>query len=1298
MMRFSFLYLLICVSVTFGIVRGQSVQLPQQNEIEKTLIIEWQEIRNDKGEKVLVPIDGALNNQGLPFIKLPLLSLAPGSKISSATITDIEFVDVELGEGEFNEEQLKRIPAELSEMIRFSTSVSRGVHKGIITLIPVIKEKNGTVKRVKSLKYSYMVSRMGSQIQRRGRSYVASSVLASGSGDWYKVSVTETGMFKIDRAFLQTMGIDANSVDPGHVHVFGNSAGLLPELNGSYRPDDLLQHNVLVSGSGDGSFDQGDYVVFYAKSPHNWSLNGSLFEHQLHLFDTKSVYFININSARPSKTVPMQSTSVLPVTHTVDSFNDYTFYEVDKTNFIKSGREWYGDHYDVVTTYTYNFPFSNITDMAHVKARVLANSVSQSSDFTLTVNGSPSSVNINLDPVGSSSYASKAAIKAVTHSFVPSGNNINVSLTYLKPTASAQGWLDYLEINVRRQLTYTGNYMSFRDINSVGAGNIAQFTVNNAQGIQALWDVTDPVNAVLLDLPYGTSTQLVFGMPADTLREYIAFTTNSLSKPTFIAKVEHQDLHAFASPDMIILVQPELLTEASRLADFRRSEGLDVAVVTPEQVYNEFSSGMQDITAIREFCRMFYFRAGTDTSLMPKYLLLFGDGSYDNRGIRDPVKNMLLTYQSVQSLAVTSSHTSDDYFVILDDGEAMGNSDFLDMGVGRLPVSTLPAARNAVDKIIRYSTNTAPGLEFDCCSESTATMGDWRNVVCFIADDEDGNAYVNGCENMAAKIKSEHPEFIIDKIYVDAYQQVATPGGQRYPEAQDLIDRRVKKGALFVNYIGHGGELGWAHERFLDNSMINSWQNTFNLPVFMTATCEFTRFDDPERVSAGEYVFTNPDGGGAALFTTTRLVYSWPNEILNLQFIKKVLTRTGSDVTGVRLGDLLMYTKNETADSISGDNFRNFTLIGDPSMRIKRPAYKVVTDSINGLDIAVETDTLRALSKVRISGHLEHPVTGASLSGFNGYLYPTVYDKEAILRTLANDAGSYETNYNLWKNVVFKGLATVQNGSFSFEFMVPKDIGLQYGTGRVSYYSHDNTDDGIGYSQSFVIGGIDTTAESDSEGPELKVYLNEPSFGSGSTTSSSPVFVAELFDNNGINTVGLGLGHDITLVIDEATDKTLILNDFYQSDLNTFRSGKVKYNLSGLTPGNHILRFKAWDVHNNSSETTIDFIVAESDELALNHVLNYPNPFTTNTEFMFEHNQSCERLFVKVQIFTVSGKLVKTINEYVEPQGFRVRNVFWDGMDEYGDPLARGTYIYKITASDDLGNKADKIEKLVILR
>jgi hypothetical protein len=588
-----------------------------------------------------------------------------------------------------------------------------------------------------------------------------------------------------------------------------------------------------------------------------------------------------------------------------------------------------------------------------------------------------------------------------------------------------------------------------------------------------------------------------------------------------------------------------------------------------------------------------------------------------------------------------------------------------------------------------------------CSTTGDGGLADWRTHVLFASDDQDGDGFegpihMSQSDFLARRVEIEHPYFNVGKIYLDAYQQVSTPGGQRYPQAASDFQDRVQKGLLLVNYVGHGGEVGWAHERFLDNNTILGWTNSDRLPIFMTATCEFSRWDDPNRTSAGEYVLLNPNGGAVALMSTTRLAFSDQNFQLSQKFYDHVFERNATNGGPQTLGDIFRETKRDIATAQSTlHNHRNFSLLGDPSQRLAMPNRTVritaITDTLGN-----PVDTIQALATIRVTGFVDDG-SGQPMSDFNGQVIPMVYDKELTQSTLANDGGSPFV-FKIRRNIIYRGKATVTNGQFNFTFVVPKDINYQYGTGRVSCYAESWSDNAFGYDNDPVVGGTSPDVALDEQGPQIRLFMNDENFVRGGMTNEEPLLFAKLFDDNGINTVGSSIGHDLLATLNDDTERAIVLNDLYEADLDTYKSGTVRYRLKNLEEGGHTLRLKAWDVFNNSSEAITEFVVASSAELALAHVLNYPNPFTTHTQFFFEHNRPCTTLNVQVQVFTVSGRLVKTISRQLACTGFRSEPLPWDGRDEYGDKLGRGVYVYRLNVTTPEGEKAEKFEKLVILR
>jgi hypothetical protein len=1267
--------------------------------------LNWETI-SDNNNLVLIFKESSIKSP----IQLPVyyhfVSIANNEKIAASIVVTSERI---LTSKELSATNILRQNFEKDKInLKVNYTLERKKNKkGVIHFNPIYK-KGGQLYLIESFDISYSVTdNNDNNYSRSGSSFKSLSVLAS--GDIFKLGIIKDGVYKITYTFLEEKGIITGSTNSNQLNIYGNHNGMLPENNSDFRYDDLEKNSIYIEDGSDGVFEQGDYILFYAQSPNKWKYNtaSGLFYYEKNLYTDTSFYFLKTNDNSGAKRIQDNVSSTASVTSTMTSFNDYLAREDELYNIMEennrggSGKQWYGNLFDVQLTYNYNFAFPNLdqTSSVNVKTALLGYSPGTSpSYFSINIGGMASD-NLSIPGIPFGSHTSLGIEQQSNLNFTSNTNNIPVSITYTKASnGNSQGWLDYIEVNAKRNISMYGNQMDFRDVSTVGSGNITQFNLSSATSVYKIWEITDPIN-VNNSVFNDNSTTKNFIFESDSLRDFISFTNSNYLTPFYKGKIANQNLHGQPVTDMIIVYHPNFKEEVTDLENFHVSRGLTVVKATVQEIYNEFSSGSQDVSAIKTYAKMLYEKGGVTP---PKYLLLFGDGSFDYKKRTNPDLNFVPVWESVASLNDLGSYTSDDFFAILDDGEGMGNYDAMDIAVGRLPATSKGTARILVDKIKNYQKQgvSLTQNEIESCNEASSgnSFGDWRNILAFVTDDVDDSweiSFLNHAEKTLDSIAKNYPIFNVDKLYMDAFKQESTPGGERYFEGAEAIRRRVENGALIVTYEGHGGEVGWAHERILDLATINNWTNYNRLPVFLTATCEFTKYDDPSRVSAGEQTILNPQGGCIALFTTTRAVFQSANERLIEAFFKEAFIKE-VDGTPRTLGEIYLETKNHPL-VIGNSNSRKFGLIGDPALDLAFPKHQVITKTINNVLATGATDTLKALSKVTITGFVADQ-SGNILPNYNGYVFPTVYDKEKTFSTLGNLSTAYIKNFQIQNSILYKGKATVTNGTFSFTFIVPKDINYQYGYGKISYYAFDGNEDAAGYFSEAIVGGTNNKAGLDEIGPDISVYLNNKNFVSGGITDENPSLYAEIFDSNGINTTGNGIGHDISAVIDENTNKAIVLNSYYESDADTYQSGKITYPFSTLSEGNHTLTLKAWDVYNNSSSSTIDFVVVKNEKLAIEHVLNYPNPFTTRTQFFFEHNQTCESLEVQIQVFTVSGKLVKTLNKIVTTHGYRVDPIEWDGKDDFGDNIGRGTYVYRVKVIDDEGNKVEKFEKLVILK
>ena len=774
---------------------------------------------------------------------------------------------------------------------------------------------------------------------------------------------------------------------------------------------------------------------------------------------------------------------------------------------------------------------------------------------------------------------------------------------------------------------------------------------------------------------------LSFIINTDTLKEFFAFDGGSYYPVILTEPVANQNLHGFEPKNLVIVTHPLFLDQANRLAEFhKQSNNLSVAVATTTQVYNEFASGNHDLTAVRDFVKMLFDRGAPSNA--PKYLLLFGDGSYDPKNRIPGNNNMIPTFQSMESMSQIQSYVTEDYFGIMEDNEGLAANGSIDVGIGRFPVTTVEQATIMVDKIIHYS------------SVSDTILSDWRNRMTFVADDENSNLHLQQAEQLAKIVGERYPGYNVNKIYFDAYPLISTPAGERFPEVNKTINKVVADGSLIINYTGHGGEDGWSGEKCLTVGDIEGWTNADKLPVFITATCEFSRFDNPERFSAGEMVINHPTGGAIALYSTTRQAMATSNFKLDTSFFSHLIPPAGQPL--LTMGDLIRISKNNNNNN---SNIRNFVLLGDPAQEIAFPKNRVVTTEINETPYSGAADTILGLSILKVKGQIEDQL-GNKLSSYNGTLFTRLFDKTATFRTLGNKPGSngsYPQNFQLQNSLLTYSKTTVKDGSFEFSCVIPKEINLRFGKGKLSYYCQDGTSDANGYFSNIIIGGNDPSVNTEDPGPEIKLFMEDRDFTSGGRTSSDPYFLADINDNDGVNSVGLGIGHELLAVLDHNSSSPVVLNDYFEPELDNYRSGSLKYQLMNLSTGYHTISLKAWDLYNNSSEAEISFFVMDQPQLSVQKVMNFPNPFSGSTTFQLSPMQNAGTLKIQIRISSVTGNIIKTIEKEVTEYGSQPVFIPWDGKTDSGNKAASGIYIYNLIVKGGNGASSQTSQKLIIL-
>ncbi|MCB0667723.1 MAG: type IX secretion system sortase PorU [Saprospiraceae bacterium] len=1116
-------------------------------------------------------------------------------------------------------------------------------------------------------------------------------------GDIYKLSTKKDGVYKLDYAFLEKLGINPTVIDPRKIQILGHGGGTLPEPNSDERIDDLAELAIVVDGEEDGVFDRTDYILFYGESSDVWTFDeiNDFYHREENPYDDSNYYFLKIGPSEGKRI--RQGTDAGTASYTTESYTARQHHQSDQLNLLHhandanlqgSGRLWVGEQFKIerIKDFSTSFDFSSaiLSEPVYVNMQFLGRS-----EIT-------SMVNLQVDNVTKEARISStdvfdierdyAKFGIIKHdSFYLTSNDPEVKVNYPSQGNNNVGWLDYLEFNFRAKIEYKNDPLIFSDL-SAPSGVSCQYQISTSNSSLLVWDITDKVNPLNLPTSLNGSV-LTFNVVQQPQSTFLTFDPARTNTAEAIGKIENQDLHGIGPVDYVIVYHSNFKEAADKLANHRRNfNQFNLASVSVDEVMHEFSSGKTDPTAIRDFARMLHKKYSDF-----RFLVLMGDGSFDYRHLYQdlPDESFIPVYETERSLHPIESFPSDDYYALLDDQEGGSWRGALDIAVGRIPVRTLDEANIVVNKIIDYETDQ----EY---------LGDWRVNVLFVADDEDSNRHLNSADDIAENTKDHYPVFNINKVYLDAYEQENTPGGVFNFKAKEALNQNLFKGQLVVNYIGHGGAGGWAQERVLQKEDIDKWNNLDRLPLLITATCSFAGYDDPRRITAGEYTITHPSGGSIALYSTVRAVYANQNERLTRSVFDHLFEPVNGEM--LTIGEILVNSKNSNPADTAGTNARKFTLLGDPALRLAIPSYSARTLKINGKSVEeANLDTLKALSRVEIEGEIIDP-SGNPVSGFNGKIYPTIFDKAVALKTLAQDKGSTERTFNLQKSVIFKGLASVTNGRFKFTFVVPKDINYAFGNGKISYYAEDGSNlDAGGAFDEVTVGGTNQGGLNDTKGPDIELFMNDENFVYGGITDRNPVLLIKLSDENGINVIGNSIGHDLTAVLDQNLQGTILLNDFYESSQDDYTSGMVTYPLSNLEPGSHQLEIKAWDVANNSSEALIEFIVVDEAEDGLRHVLNYPNPFSHNTCFQFEHQLQDLDLDIKVEILTPSGRIVNVLEQSVKASGFLSRDVKWDGTDEFGDPLGNGIYIYRITVTTEdargrlLKNTSD-LQKLVILR
>ncbi len=1128
-----------------------------------------------------------------------------------------------------------------------------------------------------------MLRRLQSDATPPAKIAASPSVLAA--GDWYRLTVTGEGIYKIDAAYLAAAGINAGSVDPRTIKIYGNGGREVPENNAAPRPSDLVENAIYVEGESDGQMGAGDYVVFYGRGTRGIAYDAAAHapRHYIHHYSDVNYYWLTFGGT-PGKRMQSQPSLAASADVVVERFVDALFIEDEKVNVLSSGKDWLGQSLSGPSgsfTYVNLLPGLVPNDVITYRYSLVAHD-GTSPQFTVREGGTTLGV-YALAPGFDYLYATGYTGQALGTSSL-SNNTSQLNIAFSSPSNASEGWIDWIEILFPRMLWGVNNYLRFRSPDTTG---VAEFRLQQFSAMPMVFDVTDYANVKLIN-DVGGSYMFRASLTGGSVSEYCAAGSSAWKTPAAIQKMSNQDLHGYAEgADFIIVTSAEFKAAADGLKAYReRPEGggVKTLVIDVAHIYNEFSGGVPDVTAIRDFLK-YAFNGWTP---QPKFVLFFGGASYDYKGILGSKSTYVPTWQTPESRHDVNSYATDDFFT------AFGSGMVPSLVSGRISSRTVAEANTVVDKIIRY--------------ENQSARDSWKTRMLFVGDDAwtseggevgDRTEHSDDAETLARNFTPE--EFEKKKIYIAEYPTVYTSQGRRKPgAAQDIIDN-INQGALMVNYSGHGNPKVWAHELVFEvNTSIPQLTNTDRLSVFFLATCNFSQFDDPKNYTGSELLMNKPDGGASGVISASRKVYASGNAALNQGTYRRMFVRDPYNrIILERPATALFLYK---AAGFNYDNDQKFFFMGDPTMRLAFPRGFASIDSINGqpvdsVDGAARTTpiTLKALSHVTVTGTVRDAANNRD-AGFTGTLTLRVNDVTRQ-QTIVNFYPGYNWQYQSSGATIYKGENSVAEGGFRASFVVPKDISYADTTGRgrlVAYVSRTE-DDGAGFTSAVRINGTDSTAASDGEGPTIRIALGNRSFRPGDVVTERPTLIVDLSDANGINTSTAGIGHRIEGWVNNSV-QSLDLTEYYTSKRDDFREGVVQLQLSDLPLGRNTIRVRAWDSYNNSASAETYFMVESSDRLSISDMFNYPNPFGDETQFTFRQNQQSP-LDVEIKVYTIAGRLIQELHS--TSVGELMVRVPWDGRDREGDKVANGVYLYKtIVRTVDGRFASEAIGRLAIVR
>ena len=1156
------------------------------------------------------------------------------------------------------------------------------VHKGIsakrgqldIFFSPIIW-RDGQYWRIHS--FTLNVTREAQSKQQRAAEeterYAPHSVLAEGR--WVKIRVKDNGIHMLTHTALASMGFN----NPDKVRLFGYGGHLLSENATNSWRDDLAEVPL---------WREADRMLFYANGSVKWTMKSdNTFSHTRNPYSTHGYYFLTEDMEGAPAEFPVLETPAEQQGDTITTTPAYTLHEVDDYAWIHAGRKLV-ESYDYINgaVRRYTLPTRNVSPSKKGTLYVsFTHNASEATNLSIAVGDSL----IGTLRLGAVDTNCEATFSSSSYT-IPINSTVNeqeITLTHNRPFG-VSGRLDYLLFNYTSVIELgTPIYATSTSLNT--------YEVSSADEKAIVWCVTDASSPIRIPST-AKGNKVYFSAKGAKGDVYIAFNPRTpYPMPEMVGEVAKQDLHATEPVDYVIIIPTngQYAIQAERLAEaHRQHRGLSVKVVRADELYNEFSSGTPDATAYRRYMKMLYDRA-TTADEAPKYLLLFGDGAWDNRMLTSTWKgkspdDYLLCYEAENSYSTTSSHVVEDYFGFLDDDEGSNlKRDKVDVGVGRFPVTMVSQAREVVDKIIAYMGN--------------ADAGSWKNTVLMLGDDGDNNRHMDDAELVAQMIETEYPDYMVKRIYWDTFPMEKRSTGNSYPAVHKRLLELFKEGALMVNYSGHGGADVLSHELVLSRTDMAQVRST-HLPVWVTVSCDITPFDQSV-LSFGEAAFLNASGGAIGLLTSTRTTYAEQNRRINYFFSKHLLARDENNQR-LSLGDALrlakcslITTEDASLRDVSGNKL-NYVLIGDPALVVGNANYHMVVDELNGSPASEDGDVMiKAGSQVTVKGHVED-IDGTHATNFSGLIYASVFDniEEVVCRNNANVKDLTPFVYHERTKKFFVGSDSVRNGNFSFTFRIPMDINYSCESGLINLYAVDSTytQEAMGSFDKFLLGGTEENLTNDGFGPSIKTYLNSASFVSGDKVNETPRLIAILEDADGINTAG-GLGHNLVAIVNKEASMTYNLNEYYVSNAGGYTQGTISFLMPELPEGRHTLMLRAWDMMNNSSTTTIEFEVVKGLAPSLVQVLTMPDLANKGTTFILTHDRPENEMTVTIEVFDLAGRSLWNHNELVIAPDNNYTYTC-NHRTSSGRLLDTGIYLYRVIVSSPTGRSESKAQRIFI--